>query len=187
MSPESPQRVHDYQIELAGASLPDFDEIDKRLAVASLDHPAPGALSMEWENLDRCSVGGEILLKTLELLLPDSRLSNSSPHSMGVRALALLWMVGSSVHDVGSLSQSQLSKEVGCSRAALSYWCRYYEKKLGIHARGQKTVSGAAAYEESSVKGWKTRRKLEETMIQDAVERTLSELARDFDLSAIGD
>jgi transposase-like protein len=156
---ENVHRTHDWQVEESQPSMPAFDEIDRRLIEESPDHPDALEVAKALDRESRCSVAGEAVLRALELLMPSERLSKKTAHTMGVRAVCLLWAIGSSKHEIGNQSMAALARRIGTSRALLSHWIRTYERQLGLHVRGQKSVTGSQSYVESSLRGWETRRR----------------------------
>ena len=156
---EKIHRAHDWQVEESHPTLPAFDDIDRRLIDEVPDHADSIVVARALDREARCSEAGEAVLRTLELILPAGGLSKSTPQTMGIRALCLLWAIGSSKHGIGNQSMAELADRTGTSRAIFSHWIRSYERQLGLHVRGQKTVTGSQSFMESSVRGWNTRRK----------------------------
>lgn len=134
----------------------DRNEID-RLLVDNGDQKAAEELREIWEKEAKCSAGGEILLRLVELLLP-TRISKITPQAVGLRVLVLAWMIGSQKSDIGSQSLADLAKRLKVTRAILSHWVRHYEEALGFHARGQKRSGAVESCTESAYVGWETRR-----------------------------
>jgi hypothetical protein len=156
--PENIHRSHDWQVEESHPTLPAFDEIDRRLIEESPDSDDAVVVAKALDREALCSEAGEAVLRILELIVPAAGLSKSTPQTMGVRALCLLWAIGSSKHEIGNQSMAALADRTGTSRAIFSHWIRTYERQLGMHWRGQKTVTGSQVFMESSVRGWETRR-----------------------------
>jgi hypothetical protein len=93
----------------------------------------------------------------IDTLIPP-RITKSSPQMIGLKVLALGWMIGSGKGQIGSKSQSQIADKLGVTRAILSFWVRHFEKSLGFHGRGQKATAAVESYREASGRGWATRR-----------------------------
>jgi len=150
---------HDWLVEESHPTLPSFDEIDRRLIEEAPDHEDSIVVAHALDHEARCSEAGEAVIRVLELIVPSGGITKSTPQTMGVRALCLLWAIGSTKHDIGSKSMAELADRTGISRAIYSHWIRTYERQLGMHCRGQKSVTGSAVYAESSIRGWETRRR----------------------------
>jgi hypothetical protein len=166
--PDHVHRTHDWQVEESRPTLPAFDEIDRRLIAEAPDNDDAVAVAKALDREARCSEAGEAILRILELIVPSGGITKSTPQTIGVRALCLLWAIGSSKHDIGNQSMAALAERTGTSRAIFSHWIRTYERQLGLHVRGQKTVTGSHSFMESSVRGWETRRKKKAQAAQSA-------------------
>jgi hypothetical protein len=156
MTPKSPHEDRDWILDNAGQDHFDHDEIDRRL-VDDGDIEAAEELRDVWEREQKCSDAGEILMRLLETLIP-SRITKSSAQMIGLKVLALGWMIGSGKGGIGEKSQSEIAQKLGMSRAIFSFWVRHLEKSLGFHARGQKKAGAVESYQEASAQGWATRR-----------------------------
>ena len=156
MDHETQQSGHGWLLEESQPTHFDHDAID-RLLVEDGDIEAGEELREAWESEAKCSAGGEILLRLVDLLLP-STINQASAQSVGIKVMALAWMMQSSKGSVGSMPLAQIAKRLSVSRALLSHWVRYYEKTLGFHARGQKMRGAVDSYREASGRGWATRR-----------------------------
>jgi hypothetical protein len=156
MKPKSPHEYRDWILDNAGHDHFDHDEIDRRL-VDDGDIEAAEELRDVWERQQKCSDKGEILLRLVDLLIP-TRITKSSAKMIGLKVLALGWMIGSGKGNIGSKSQSQIAAKLDVTRAILSFWVRHFEKSLGFHARGQKQAGAVQSYQEASGRGWATRR-----------------------------
>jgi hypothetical protein len=156
MTPKSPHEDRDWILDNADHTHFDHDEIDRRL-VDDGDIEAAAELRDVWEREQKCSDAGEVLLRLVDLLIP-SRITKSSGQMIGLKVLALGWMIGSGKGGIGEKSQSQIAEKLGMSRAIFSFWVRHFEKSLGFHARGQKATEAVESYREASGRGWATRR-----------------------------
>jgi hypothetical protein len=156
MTPKSPHEDRDWILDNATPGHFDHDEIDHRL-VDDGDIEAEEELRGVWEKEAKCSAGGEILLRLVDLLLP-KRINQGTAQSIGLKVLSLAWMMQSSKGGIGSMPLAQIGSKLKVSRAILSFWVRHYEETLGFHARGQKQAGSVASYEASAGRGWATRR-----------------------------
>lgn len=156
MTPKSPHEDRDWILDNADQDHFDHDEIDRRL-VDDGDIEAAEELRDVWEREQKCSDAGEILLRLLDTLIP-SRITKSSGQMIGLKVLALGWMIGSGKGGIGSQPQSQIAAKLGVTRAIFSFWVRHFEKSLGFHARGQKATEAVVSYRAASGRGWATRR-----------------------------
>jgi hypothetical protein len=159
MLPSPDPSARDYFLLNAGATDFPFNDIDRRLIDENPDHPDAQQLATILKREARCSVGGEIILKLLEVMLPSANLSQATPQAIGLKVLTILWMLQTTKQGLGSMSLAQIASKVGVTRAILSHWAKRFEKDLGgFHSRGMKGVLASQSFVESSKRGWKTRR-----------------------------
>jgi len=156
MTPDRRQDAHDWSVEEAAPCHFDHDEIDRQLVEAG-DLEAESELWQVWEREAKCSAGGEILMRLIDLLLPSS-INPGSPQKIGIKLIALAWMMQAQRGDLGSMPMARIARKLKVSRAILSHWVRHFEKALGFHARGQRRTSAIAIYQKAAARGWETRR-----------------------------
>jgi hypothetical protein len=156
MTPKNPHEDRDWILDNADHDHFNYDEIDRRL-VDDGDIEAAEELREAWQRQDKCSDAGEVLLRLVDLLIP-ARITKSSGQMIGMKVMALGWMIGSGKGGIGEKSQSEITEKLGMSRAIFSFWVRHLEKSLNFHARGQKKAGAVDSYREASAQGWATRR-----------------------------
>jgi len=138
----------------------DYDAVDQHLlAEHDPETEETQRLKADWQREGRSSASADLLKLTLESLLPANGFIGTTSKALGLRCICLLWMLQSSRHDLGSRSLAEIAKELGVSRAILSFHVRSLEEQLGFfHARGQKAVQARESYKDSVKTGWQTRR-----------------------------
>ena len=157
MRPASVHEGHDFAVEeLVPTQFP-YDSVDRALIEDDPDGLAARELSEAWAREEKSGQGAEILLRLVEMLLPNN-LQKGSHRGIGTKVICLAWMLQSSKGGIGEKSLKDIAATLGVTRALLSYFVRRYEDTLGMHARGQKLSSSVPSYETSAHTGWKTRR-----------------------------
>jgi hypothetical protein len=142
---------------------PSQDEIDARLASEAPAHPDSIELRRILSQSSRSSEVSTALLLVLQMLLPtDNSLGEATPRHIGLRALVLLWLLRSERLDFANATMSQIAARVGCTRALLSHYARYWNRATGLRCRMQKREGSSASYRKGAAKGWKKRRGVEE-------------------------
>lgn len=152
-----PQELHRQLVEESQPSHFNFDEVDRLLIQADPDGEGAKEMRAIWEDEERCSVKGEILHRFIEAVIPDN-VGIGSCQSIGLRVIALAWMIGVQKGNIASRALADIAKDSEVTRAILSYWVRRYEEAFGIHARGQKRKGSIESYRECVHRGWETRR-----------------------------
>jgi hypothetical protein len=153
--------TRDWILERAAVTdfTPSQDEIDARLASESPAHPDSIELRRILSQSSRSSEVSTALLLVLQMLLPtDNSLGEATPRHIGLRALVLLWLLRSERLDFANVTMSQIAGRVGCTRALLSHYARYWNRATGLRCRMQKREGSSASYRKGAAKGWKKRR-----------------------------
>ena len=97
----------------------------------------------------------EAMGRVLEIILvgasPNCRAKLAErARASGLRVLTMAWMVGRG--PMAALSLTEMAKDLGCTRATLSWHARQLERATGFHARGQKLSSNVANYKAARVR-----------------------------------
>jgi hypothetical protein len=152
----------------AGIHAPDYaSAMDLKWALENKDDPEAQEILENHEFTSREGVSGNVLLKTLEALIPErdengktfGGLNSAIPQAVGVRVLTLLHMLQSSRCELGAISMNEIAKKTRLSRAIYCHWAKHFERIWGIHSRGMKGTEASKIYKTTSKKGWETRRK----------------------------
>jgi hypothetical protein len=161
----------------AGIHAPDYaSAMDLKWALENKDDPEAQEILENHEFTSREGVSGNVLLKTLEALIPErdekgksfGTLNSAMPQAIGVRVLTLLHMLQSSRCELGAISMNEIAKKTGLSRAIYCHWAKHFERIWGIHSRGMKGVEASKIYKQTAKEGWETRRKNKQTSSKDS-------------------
>ena len=159
------QRGHDWLLEVTQPSQFDFDEIDRSLVDDAPDHPDSVELRRLFRESERSSEIATALLIALEMCLPRSKtqisISQKTARVAGAKLLTLLWMLRSERLDLARIGQTQVAQGLGCTRALISHYARYWNKATGLRCRMQKMEGASQSYRAASERGWATRRSKE--------------------------
>jgi hypothetical protein len=152
------------------------DEIDSRLAADAPDHPDSVELRRLLRESERSSEVATALLLVLELCLPSLgnnaiKMSEKVVRVAGTKLITLLWMLRSERLNLARIGQTQIAEGLGCTRALVSHYARFWNKATGLRCRQQKLASASDAYRAASARGWATRRG-EVTNSEDALDHT---------------
>jgi hypothetical protein len=153
--------TRDWILERAAVTdfTPSQDEIDARLASESPAHPDSIELRRILSQSSRSSEVSTALLLVLQMLLPtDNSLGEATPRHIGLRALVLLWLLRSERLDFANVTMSQIAGRVGCTRALLSHYARYWNRATGLRCRMQKRAGASDSYRAAARRGWAKRR-----------------------------
>ncbi len=138
------------------------DEIDARLAADAPDHPDSVELRRLLRESERASEVATALLLVLELCLPLTervdKISDRSARVAGTKLITLLWMLRSEKLELARIGQSQIADGLGCTRALISHYTRFWNKATGLRCRQQKLASASESYRAASARGWAKRR-----------------------------
>ena len=157
MRTDSIHAGHDSAVEQLVPTQFPYDSVDRALIEDDPHGIAAQELAEAWAQEDKSGQGAEILLRIIEMLLPD-KLNKGSQQGIGAKVICLAWMLQSSKCEIGKKSLKDIASVLGVTRALLSHYVRRYEDKLGFHARGQKLSSSIESYERAAATGWATRR-----------------------------
>jgi predicted transcriptional regulator len=115
----------------------------------------------------------------LERVGGSSGLSAATLEAIGVRVIVLLWALQSQKWDLCGMSQSEIARKIGKTKADVSPWVKRNEEEFGIHARGQKMLESSKVYKVSAKAGWSTRReKNPEKMTESERRKALTKLTK---------
>jgi hypothetical protein len=67
-------------------------------------------------------------------------------------------MLRSEKMNLARIGQSQIAEGIGCTRALISHYARFWNKATGLRCRQQKLASASDSYRAASAKGWAKRR-----------------------------
>jgi hypothetical protein len=159
-----PQENRDWIFDRAAST--DFtaaqDEIDARLAADAPDHPDSVELRRLLRESERASEVATALLLALEQCLPIEgrceKITEKTARITGTKLITLLWMLRSEKLNLARIGQSQIAEGLGCTRALISHYTRFWNKATGLRCRQQKLASASDSYRAASVRGWAKRR-----------------------------
>jgi len=138
------------------------DEIDARLSAEAPDHPDSVELRRLLRESERASEVATALLLVLELCLPLAerceKITEKTARVAGTKLITLLWMLRSEKMNLARIGQSQIAEGIGCTRALISHYARFWNKATGLRCRQQKLASASDSYRAASAKGWAKRR-----------------------------
>lgn len=129
------------------------DDIDARLGWKEPEPPPP--VSPDDTTKPEAAVISEQLEQFAEWLSP-SRLNKASVHGVGMRVLALLWIVNRGA--CREMRQRELAKHIGCTRAAVSWNVCKMARSLGIRVRGMRSETTAEANRTAAHRTWRKRK-----------------------------
>lgn len=127
------------------------DDIDARLGWKEPEPPAQAKPTAKPE----AAIISEQLEQFAEWLSP-SRLNKASVHGVGMRVLALLWIVNRGA--CREMRQRELAKHIGCTRAAVSWNVCKMARSLGIRVRGMRSETTAEANRTAAHRTWRKRK-----------------------------
>ena len=127
------------------------DDIDARLGWKEPEPPPQAKATAKPE----AAVISEQLEQFAEWLSP-SRLNKASVHGLGMRVLALLWIVNRGA--CREMRQRELAKHIGCTRAAVSWNVCKMARSLGIRVRGMRSETTAEANRTAAHRTWRKRK-----------------------------
>jgi hypothetical protein len=165
MSPKRLPQVGDWIFDYAAAT--DFsaaqDEIDARLADEDPNHPDSIELRRLMRESERSSEVATALLMILQMCLPtiETRgdgISERSIRVAGTKLITLLWLLRSERMGLDRISQTEIAEKIGCTRALVSHYARFWNKTTGLRCRMQKREGACDAYRAASKRGWAKRR-----------------------------
>lgn len=133
------------------------DDIDARLGWKEPEPPAQ--LSQSDSPTPKAAVISEQLGQFAEWLSP-SRLDKASVHHVGMRVLALLWIVNRGA--CREMRQRELAERIGVTRAAVSWNVCKLARSLGIRVRGMRSEATAEANRTAAHRTWKKRKEAKE-------------------------
>lgn len=128
------------------------DDMDARLG---WKEPEPPQAKPAAEPKPEAVVLTEQLQQFAEWLSP-SRLDKACVHHLGMRVLALLWMVNRGA--CREMRQSELAERIGCTRAAVSWNVCKLARSLGVRVRGMRSETTAEANRRAAQRTWRRRR-----------------------------
>ena len=126
------------------------DEIDARLGWKEPELPQAKPTAEP-----EAAVISEQLEQFAEWLSP-SRLNKACVHGLGMRVLALLWLVNRGA--CREMRQRELAKHLGCTRAAVSWNVCKMARSLGIRVRGMRSETTAEANRTAAHRAWRKRK-----------------------------
>jgi len=127
------------------------DDIDARLGWKEPEPPPQAKATAKPE----AAVLTEQLEQFAEWLSP-SRLDKACVHGLGMRVLALLWIVNRGA--CREMRQRELAEHIGCTRAAVSWNVCKMARSLGIRVRGMRSETTAEANRTAAKRTWPARR-----------------------------
>ena len=127
------------------------DDIDARLGWKEPEPPPQAKAAAKPE----AAIISEQLEQFAEWLSP-SRLNKASVHGLGMRVLALLWIVNRGA--CREMRQRELAKHIGCTRAAVSWNVCKMARSLGIRVRGMRSETTAEANRTAAHRTWRKRK-----------------------------
>lgn len=104
--------------------------------------------------------------------LSPSRLNRASLHGLGMRVVALLWMVNRGA--CREMTQTQLAKHIGCTRAAVSWNVCKLARSLGVRVRGMRSQTTAEANRRAADRTWRRRKAAKCSPEQSPVNRQIN-------------
>ena len=125
------------------------DDVDARLGWKEPEPPPQATAKPE------AAIISEQLQQFAEWLSP-SRLNKAAVHSVGMRVLALLWIVNRGA--CREMRQRELAKHIGCTRAAVSWNVCKMARSLGIRVRGMRSETTAEANRTAAHRTWRKRK-----------------------------
>lgn len=125
------------------------DDMDERLG---WKEPEPPQINAQSETKPQPVALAEQLEQFAEWLSPN-RLRKEALPGMGMRVLALLWMVNRGA--CREMTQTELAEKVGVSRAAISWNVRQLARSLGIRVRRMRSESTAEANRKAALRSWR--------------------------------
>ena len=141
---------------------PAQDEIDARLASEAPAHPDSIELRRILRQSERSSEVATALLLVMEMCLPNETrsdgISERSVRVAGIKLVTLLWMLRSERMGLHQIGQTQIAEKIGCTRALVSFYARFWNKATGLRCRGQKRAGASDSYRAASKRGWAKRR-----------------------------
>ena len=157
---ESFDHIHWENKGVVGICTLPIDEIDERLIEEDPTHSDSLRVQEEMERDKFRSDPAAILLASLEAVVPGENLTRAGLQAIGVRVVALLWLIGSGKYGLNAMTLSAVAEKLGVTRALMSHWVRVLEEKFDIHNPRQKRKGAINVYRDASSKGWKTRRRI---------------------------
>lgn len=140
------------------------DTIDSVLADEDPNHPDSVELRRLMRQSERSSEVATALLLILEMCLPSNEgrkgdgISERSIRVAGTKLITLLWLLRSERMGLDRIGQTDIARGLGCTRALVSHYARFWNKATGLRCRMQKREGASDSYRAASVKGWKKRR-----------------------------
>jgi hypothetical protein len=140
------------------------EAIDCNLADEDPSHPDSVELRRLMRQSERsCEVSTAVLL-ILQMCLPSNEggkgegISERSIRVAGIKLTTLLWMLRSERMGLDRIGQTQIAEKIGCTRALVSHYARFWNKTTGLRCRMQKREGASDSYRAASKKGWAKRR-----------------------------
>jgi hypothetical protein len=164
VTPDSFNSSRDWILERAATTdfSPAQDEIDARLASEAPAHPDSIELRRILRQSERSSEVATALLLVMEMCLPNETrsdgISERSVRVAGIKLVTLLWMLRSERMGLHQIGQTQIAEKIGCTRALVSFYARFWNKATGLRCRGQKRAGASDAYRAAARRGWAKRR-----------------------------
>jgi hypothetical protein len=140
------------------------EAIDCNLADEDPSHPDSVELRRLMRQSERSSEVSTAVLLILQMCLPSNEggkgegISERSIRVAGIKLTTLLWMLRSERMGLDRIGQTQIAEKIGCTRALVSHYARFWNKATGLRCRMQKREGASDSYRAASVKGWAKRR-----------------------------
>lgn len=150
---------------LLGSCNFNFDEVDQRFLAhqpPEEDTPDEAKLRKELEQ-GRASPEADILREMIHQVVIGKDCSKMSFDHIGKRFVSLAWLL--ELDGLGGRSLTDLAKELGTSRAVLSYHVRTLNGVFnGMRCRGQKLNTARASYRDTAKKSWREGKRSKQGM-----------------------
>jgi hypothetical protein len=164
MTPTAPYEDRDWLLDNANPVHFDHDVIDRKLADENPSHPDCVELRRLLRQSERSSEVATALLLILQMCLPSNEggkgdgISERSIRVAGIKLTTLLWMLRSERMGLDRIGQTQIAEKIGCTRALVSFYARYWNRATGLRCRAQKRAGASDSYRAAARRGWAKRR-----------------------------
>jgi hypothetical protein len=163
MTPTAPYEDRDWLLDNANPVHFDHDVIDRKLADEDPSHPDSVELRRLLRQSERSSEVATAVLLILQMCLPSNEtrsdgISERSVRVAGIKLVTLLWMLRSERMGLHQIGQTQIAEKIGCTRALVSFYTRFWNKATGLRCRGQKRAGASDSYRDAARRGWAKRR-----------------------------
>jgi hypothetical protein len=163
MTPTAPHDDRDWILDNSTPVHFDHDAIDRKLADEDPSHPDSVELRRLLRQSERSSEVATAVLLILQMCLPSNEsrsdgISERSVRVAGIKLVTLLWMLRSERMGLHQIGQTQIAEKIGCTRALVSFYARFWNRATGLRCRGQKRAGASDSYRAASKRGWAKRR-----------------------------